>query len=287
MAPALPENVIIRRYEEKDRDEVCKLFWKGACVGEDSAMSIGLRNLHLQPISVVFYYLFATGIAIIYFQPAFPTFLPSSLALLPNTTYTGGALVFAAVAIVVSLRWRFRKTIWEGCKAAWKEDLCEELGKYYAFEKEVGVNERGLGDEGGVSGFWVAEATEQVRRGKELFEEKKVLVGCVGLDSRTQQDKSFSELRRFTVLPVERYKRQGIGKALLHEAVTHARKHKNASISNKNYSRVGLKKLVAIVSTYEPAAWGLLRANGWKIVGTEATSTFVRKVYDYKMVLEL
>ena len=108
-----------------------------------------------------------------------------------------------------------------------------------------------------------------------------------GVDSRTQQDKSFSELRRFTVLPVERYKRKGIGKALLHEAVAYARRHKNASISNKNYSRVGLKNLVAIVSTYEPAAWGLLRANGWKIVGTEATSTFVRKVYDYKMVLEL
>ena len=48
-----------------------------------------------------------------------------------------------------------------------------------------------------------------------------------------------------------------------------------------------MKNLVAVVSTYEPAAWGLLRANGWKIVGTEATSTFVRKVYDYKMVLEL
>ena len=105
------------------------------------------------------------------------------------------------------------------------------------------------------------------------------------IDSRRQEDKSFSELRRFTVLPVEKYRKQGIGKALLYEAVTYARKHKNAAASTKKDS--GLKKLVAIVSTYEPAAWGLLRANGWKIVSTEATSTFVRKVYDYKMVLEL
>ncbi|KAH6906439.1 hypothetical protein BKA70DRAFT_1287572 [Coprinopsis sp. MPI-PUGE-AT-0042] len=345
MAPPLPENVTIRRYEERDRDEVCKLFWKGACVGDDSAMSIGLRNLHLQPISVVCYYLFATGIAIIYFQPSFSSYFEWFSSLLGwsssspaagstasshtssgqggttpwylEPTYVGALLAFLTLATVVSIRWRFRRAIWASCKHAWQSDLSPSLGTYYAFNKEVGVASGGdgsetasgrrLGDEGGVSGFWVAEAVESVRTGKEEWGEKRVLVGCIGLDSRKREDKSVSEIRRFTVLPIEKYKHKGIGKALLYEAVSYARKHKNiASNASKTASskakndnskkdtttstgkkEVGLKKLVAIVSTYEPAAWGLLRAEGWKIESASATSTFVRKVYDYTMVLEL
>lgn len=121
------------------------------------------------------------------------------------------------------------------------------------------------------------------------------------LDSRRQGDKTVSEIRRWTVLPVAKYKHKGIGKALLHEAVSYARRQKNLASNAASKSKTdkkdasaptgkkenGMKKLVAMVSTFEPAAWGLLRAEGWKIESASSTSTFVRKVYDYKMVLEL
>lgn len=176
-------------------------------------MSIGLRNLHLQPISVVCYYLFATSIAIIYFQPSFASYYdwissgfgwfeadplnsssssttsanPEDLAWYLEPTYVGAALALLTLLTVISLRWRFRQHLWASCKHAWQSDLSPFLGKYYAFEKEVGVasggdgSGKGLGDEGGVSGFWVAEAVESVRTGKEEWGEKRVLVGCIGL----------------------------------------------------------------------------------------------------------
>ncbi|KAJ3521436.1 hypothetical protein NMY22_g12319 [Coprinellus aureogranulatus] len=161
----LPEGIAIRQYADKDWDEVCKLYWKGACVGNDSAMQIALRNLHLQPLSVAAYYLFATGVAAMYLKPSWLT---------------------AYVAPPSGLR----KSIWESCKEAWRSDM-KDIGKYYAFEK----------DDGGVSGFWVAEAVEK--------DGKRVIVGCVGLDSRSQKDKSVSEVRRLTVSPVEKYRRKG------------------------------------------------------------------------------
>ena len=32
----LPDGISVRRYEDADWDEVCKLYWKGACVGGTS-----------------------------------------------------------------------------------------------------------------------------------------------------------------------------------------------------------------------------------------------------------
>ena len=288
----LPDGVTIRRYADADWDEVCKLFWKGACVGStssfsfhlglpqynslnaaDSAMEIGMRNLHLQPISVTAYYLFATGVAAMYFQPTWVTayFDPA----------IGGTVAcFAAAAWAIYWRWQLRKSIWDACKAAWKEDM-KDISKYYAFEKSTSKND------GGVSGFWVAEEVQK--------DGKKVVVGCVGLgecrrcsgaavglttctDSRTQDDKSAAEVRRLTVSPVEKYRRKGIGKALMNQLVSYAREKKK---------RAGLKKLVSTTTTYQPAAWELFRQSGWKEVEKTSSSSFIRKIYDYKMELEL
>ncbi|TEB16421.1 cytochrome P450 [Coprinellus micaceus] len=233
----LPDGISIRRYEDADWDEVCKLYWKGACVGTDSAMEIGMRNLHLQPISVAAYYLFATGVAAMYLQPTWVTayFDP---------TIGGAVACFAAAAWVIYWRWQLRKSIWDACKAAWKDDM-KDISKHYAFEKSTSKND------GGVSGFWVAEESQK--------DGKKVVVGCVGLDSRTQGDKSVSEVRRLTVSPVEKEKKK----------------------------RAGLKKLASTTTTYQPAAWELFRQSGWKEVEKTSSSSFIRKIYDYKMELEL
>ncbi|TEB28397.1 hypothetical protein FA13DRAFT_1735763, partial [Coprinellus micaceus] len=234
------------RYEDADWDEVCKLYWKGACVGTDSAMEIGMRNLHLQPISVAAYYLFATGVAAMYLQPTWvtayfdPTIGAQSRALQQrHGSSTGGGSCGS--------RYGTRG------KAAWKDDM-KDISKHYAFEKSTSKND------GGVSGFWVAEESQK--------DGKKVVVGCVGLDSRTQGDKSVSE----------KYRRKGIGKALMHQLVSYAQEKKK---------RAGLKKLVSTTTTYQPAAWELFRQSGWKEVEKTSSSSFIRKIYDYKMELEL
>ncbi|TEB14751.1 hypothetical protein FA13DRAFT_1747873, partial [Coprinellus micaceus] len=194
------------RYEDADWDEVCKLYWKGACVGTDSAMEIGMRNLHLQPISVAAYYLFATGVAAMYLQPTWvtayfdPTIGAQSRALQQRQW-------------VIYWRWQLRKSIWDACKAA-------------------------------APGSGFAEESQK--------DGKKVVVGCVGLDSRTQGDKSVSEVRRLT-----------------------------------KKKRAGLKKLASTTTTYQPAAWELFRQSGWKEVEKTSSSSFIRKIYDYKMELEL
>ncbi|KAF6741435.1 hypothetical protein DFP72DRAFT_862244 [Ephemerocybe angulata] len=250
----LPEGVRIRRYEEADWDEVCKLVWKGACVGNDSEMAIGLRNLHLQPLSVAAYYLFATGVAAMYFKPTWVP-LPEGF----NHTFLGAVICFGAAAWAIYWRWEYRKAVWDGCRRAWREDMSlKELGKTYGFEGE------------GVGGFWVAEGE---------VDGKKAVVGCVGLDPLSQRDKATVELRRLAVSPVEKYRHKGVGKALLAQAVAHAREQRKR--------KRPVRKLVARTTTYQPAAWELLQKEGWKVTGKKSVSLLKSQIYEYTMELEL
>lgn len=78
---------------------------------------------------------------------------------------------------------------------------------------------------------------------------------------------------------MDKYRRKGVGKALMDQVISYAREQKK--------KRKPLKKLVLTCTTYQPAGWDLFNRSGWKEVEKTSVTSFVRTIYDYKMELEL
>ncbi|KAF6758360.1 acyl-CoA N-acyltransferase [Ephemerocybe angulata] len=131
----------------------------------------------------------------------------------------------------------------EDCEFSLKHDMAN-IAEYYAHE----------------NGFWVAVVTG--RDGTER------VVGCVGLDSRTQENKTQSELRRMSVS--EHYRRRGIAMELIKALVSHARER-------------GLKKVVLSTTSYQGTARSLYKKLGWAETGKIGLHWFMRNLDLYTL----
>lgn len=243
------EGIRIRPYVDGDAEQVRELFWRGYCVGDGSATEEGIRDLRTQPIQAIAYLAFVYGIYKLLSRPS-------------REQVWWGALSCAASAVWVGYwRWHLRSSFWAYCRESLEDDL-KDVGKYYAFDKgEAGKDED---DDGGVSAFWVAEAIGSEGEGK--------IVGCVGLDSRTQSDKKISEVRRLTVS--QECRRKGIAASLMATLTAYARQK-------------GLAKLVLTTTSYQPTAREMYKRSGWEEVQRTSLSPFVRGVYQHTMQFTL
>ncbi|KAF6758512.1 acyl-CoA N-acyltransferase [Ephemerocybe angulata] len=235
----------IRFYENEDAEKVRDLVFGGFIRGELSPLQIGLRDIMKQPIVLPSYPIFVFGLFVLAqkdFRWSFAT--PCAIA---------AALCAASVSwILVWRRWLIG-SFDDYCEYSLKHDMAN-IAEYYAHEK------LGTEDDGGVSGFWVA-----VVSGRDGMER---IVGCVGLDSRTQEDKTQSELRRMSVS--EDYRRRGIAMELINTLVLHARKR-------------GLKKVVLSTTSYQGSARSLYKKLGWVETGKVGLHWFMRNLDLYTL----
>ncbi|KAF6758616.1 acyl-CoA N-acyltransferase [Ephemerocybe angulata] len=224
-------DIHVRFYEEKDAEAVRALFVSGVMHGEDCAFEVGQRYLMREHIVLPAYALLGLGLA---------AMLPkeSPVCFVGQKTLSA-VLCATAIAWVAFWRWRLALNFQAYCDHSLSSDLAD-IPQYYAPLKSKDTGD----DDGGVSGFWVAEAVSS--------DGAKQVVGCVGLDSRTQKDKSRCELRRMYVS--DDFRRRGIAGKLINTLIAHARER-------------GVGMIVLSTTTYQELARMMYQRLGWVEVG--------------------
>lgn len=166
----------VRPYEERDAEQVRELVIQGWCQSsksihnhpvhfvdsgniEDSSLQVAMRSMWWEPICASSYPLSGLGLALL---------IKSGGGLF---SILGGIMAFAFPILWVKFWQRKYAKLWTHYVQETLEtgDLAD-IGRFYSRNKEADD------DDGGVSGFWVAVATEG---GQER------IVGCAGLSEFT------------------------------------------------------------------------------------------------------
>ncbi|KAJ3520255.1 hypothetical protein NMY22_g12837 [Coprinellus aureogranulatus] len=223
---AKDEQLHIRPFEARDADQVRNLIVSGLRDDDGSSLQVGMKAILWEPICGVSYVVGVLGLVLL---------LKSRGDLFK---VTGGFALCAFPILWVRLVRSRLSLIWDAyIREFLEEGDMVDPGRFYARDKPKGD------DDGGVSAFWVVEATEG---------QTKRVVGCIGLDSRGQADKSCSELRRLSVS--DKYRRRGIALMLIRTLYSYAREKR-------------LKKLTLSTTTYQVTALDMYKRLGWVEVG--------------------
>lgn len=223
----------VREFEDDDAEEVRELFVRGICHGNNSTREIAMASMLTEPITVVSYPTFGLGLGMM-IRPG-------------PMRWIGGVLSAASALWVYYWRNCISQSIRSYCQHALEKDMAD-IKSHYAVGKRPEENEGG-----GTSGFWVAETMGEDGR--------KKIVGTVALDSSTQTDKSWTELRRMSV--AEAYRGKGVAGLLMNALIAHAREN-------------GAKKVRLWTTTFQAKARAMYHRYGFVEVGTQAFEPYVR-----------
>lgn len=283
-----PADIRIRQFRDEDADAVRELFVRGLCYGgthfplclslfsvvsssllaDISTREVGMKSIFSEPISLPAYPLLVLGLGL------------TMLAQCNTMRFLGGLLSLLSVTWVGFWRWRLSQSLFDYCQRSLADDLAD-IGGYYKIRNDK-EGKQMWDDDGGVSNYWVAEAAKG--------DGSTVIVGCVAIgvypfflatvtpaepspsDSRTQKDKSHTELRHMSIH--SDYRGKGIASLLLGTLISHAKEK-------------GVKRILLSTTTWQANARAMYERYGWVDRWQEPVQWYVRKAKVHYMENDL
>ncbi|KAK1223571.1 hypothetical protein PQX77_013558 [Marasmius sp. AFHP31] len=242
-------DVSIRRFRPEDLEVVQRLYKETRFYGAGSPTRIAISRALLSFTAYALYFSFFAGLCVILQNPS------------GKWRYMGIAITVISGLLLASMIIPIGMFIFFGLRAYFKGDM-KDVATFYRLRESQK-------DEAGASSFWVAEVETGVQGQKEV-------VGCVGLDYFSSEDKTEAELKRMLVAPG--FRGRGIAKKLMEALLDHAREHK---LKEVYLQTTGLNDKAVIM--YKKTGWymakrevfraGLMTGEGyifrWKLDGQQ------------------
>ncbi|KAF5386867.1 hypothetical protein D9615_002080 [Tricholomella constricta] len=199
---AAPKNgICIRYFRRQDSDNVRDLFLLAMSNGPGSPRRLALNAMLTKPAANVAYALIIIGLSITYVSRS------------PTTKALGCMLSILLATVFLGYRHLLDKSFTDFYAKCLTEDLAD-IASHYRMKPAQDDTEDYVPS--GPSGFWVVECELPDKSGAEI-------IGCVGLDSRYEDDVLRGRLCRLNVSPYHR--RKGIAALLVQTLLDHAREH--------------------------------------------------------------